>query len=158
MAVRTGVRFHADCPPVMFIDPVNRAIGLSHSGWRGTVGKIGKKTIETMTEHFSCNPCDIIACVGPSICQKCYEVDSDVANEFIKAFPDSYNQMLDEKGNGKFLLDLWKANEQVFKEAGVREENIIITGICTCENKDILFSHRGHNGLRGNLAAFLMLK
>ncbi|MBR3646149.1 MAG: peptidoglycan editing factor PgeF, partial [Lachnospiraceae bacterium] len=128
------VTYFADCVPLYFVDPVKKVIGLSHSGWRGTVGKIGKKTIETMTAHFGSNPADMIVCIGPSICCKCYEVDLDVAKEFMNAFPDSYEQMLKEKQDGKYQLDLWKANEQVFLEAGVKTDNIVVTGICTCDN------------------------
>lgn len=150
--------YFADCVPLYFLDTNNKAIGLSHSGWRGTVGKIGINTIKAMTQNYGTDPKNVIACVGPSICQDCYEVSSDVADEFKNAFPKVYNDILMDKGNGKYQLDLWKANEYVFLEAGVPMENIVVCNICTCHNKDVLFSHRGHNGMRGNLAAFLMLK
>ncbi len=58
--------FYADCVPLFFVDPVKKAIGLSHSGWRGTVGKIGKKTVEKMQEEYGSNPKDILAAIGPS--------------------------------------------------------------------------------------------
>ena len=70
--------FYADCVPLFFIDPVHRAVGLSHSGWRGTVGKIGKVTVEKMTEEFQTDPSELYAAIGPSICQDCYEVSEDV--------------------------------------------------------------------------------
>ena len=66
--------FYADCVPLFFIDPVHKAVGLSHSGWRGTVGKIGKATVEKMTEEFQTDPSELYAAIGPSICQDCYEV------------------------------------------------------------------------------------
>jgi YfiH family protein len=150
--------YFADCVPLYFLDTKNKAIGLTHSGWRGTVGKIGKVTVELMTKEYGTNPLDVIACVGPSICRNCYEVSEDVADEFKKAFAGHEDEILIDKGNGKFLLDLWEANRLVFLEAGIKEDNIAITDICTCCNKDYLFSHRGHNGMRGNLAAFMMLK
>ena len=65
------VTFYADCVPLYFVDPVKKVIGLSHSGWRGTVGKIGKVTVETMCREFKSRPEDILAAVGPSICQDC---------------------------------------------------------------------------------------
>ena len=83
----TLATFYADCVPLYFVDPVKRAIGLSHSGWRGTVGKIGKKTVERMEETYGSNPADIRAVIGPSICQDCYEVSVDVIDEFRQAFP-----------------------------------------------------------------------
>ena len=64
------VTFYADCVPLYFVDPVKKVIGLSHSGWRGTVGKIGKVTVETMCREFKSRPEDILAAVGPSICQE----------------------------------------------------------------------------------------
>lgn len=82
----TLATFYADCVPLYFVDPVKRAIGLSHSGWRGTVGKIGKKTVERMEETYGSNPADIRAVIGPSICQDCYEVSVDVIDEFRQAF------------------------------------------------------------------------
>ena len=78
--------FYADCVPLYFADPVKRVIGLSHSGWRGTVAKIGKVTVEKMKEEYGCHPEDILAAIGPSICQDCYEVSEDVIEEFKTAF------------------------------------------------------------------------
>lgn len=147
--------YYADCVPLLIVDTKNKAIGLSHSGWRGTVGKIGKVTIEKMGELYGTKPEDIVACIGPSICQKCYEISEEVAVQFKEAFPDNIKEILIDKGNGKYQLDLWECNRINFKEAGVLPENIKVTDICTCHNTDVLFSHRGHNGKRGNLGAFL---
>ena len=149
--------YYADCVPLLIVDTKNKAIGLSHSGWRGTVGKIGKVTIEKMGELYGIKPEDIVACIGPSICQKCYEISEEVAVQFKEAFPDNIKEILIDKGNGKYQLDLWECNRINFKEAGVLPENIKVTDICTCHNTDVLFSHRGHNGKRGNLGAFLSI-
>lgn len=149
--------YYADCVPLLIVDTKNKAIGLSHSGWRGTVGKIGKVTIEKMGELYGIKPEDIVACIGPSICQKCYEISEEVAVQFKEAFPDNIKEILIDKGNGKYQLDLWECNRVNFKEAGVLPENIKVTDICTCHNTDVLFSHRGHNGKRGNLGAFLSI-
>lgn len=149
--------YYADCVPLLIVDTKNKAIGLSHSGWRGTVGKIGKVTIEKMGELYGTKPEDIVACIGPSICQKCYEISEEVAVQFKEAFPNNIKEILIDKGNGKYQLDLWECNRINFKEAGVLPENIKVTDICTCHNTDVLFSHRGHNGKRGNLGAFLSI-
>mgnify|MGYP000426378721 FL=1 len=149
--------YYADCVPLLIVDTKNKAIGLSHSGWRGTVGKIGKVTIEKMGELYGTKPEDIVACIGPSICQKCYEISEEVAVQFKEAFPDNIKEIFIDKGNGKYQLDLWECNRINFKEAGVLPENIKVTDICTCHNTDVLFSHRGHNGKRGNLGAFLSI-
>lgn len=149
--------YYADCVPLYILDPVNKAIGLSHSGWKGTVNRIGENTLKLMNKNYGTNPKDVICCIGPSICQDCYEVSEDVANEFINEFGKN-NKILYNKGNGKYQLNLWESVKQVFLDAGVEYDNIYTTDICTCCNKDELFSHRGHHGKRGNLAAFLMLK
>lgn len=155
----TLVTFYADCVPLYFLDPVHRAIGLSHSGWRGTVARMGQVTMEAMGREYGSKPEDIIACIGPSICQDCYEVGEEVAAEFRRAFSEEYwPELLREKPNGKLLLNLWRANEIVLLEAGVRADNIQITDICTHCNPDYLFSHRTMGNERGNLAAFLSIK
>lgn len=151
--------FYADCVPLFFIDPKNQAVGLSHSGWRGTVGKIGKVTIEAMKREFGSNPEEIYTAVGPSICQDCYEVSEDVIVQFEEAFKkENHKNLFYKRANGKYQLNLWKANELVFLEAGIKPEHITMPGICTCCNPDFLFSHRASHGKRGNLAAFLGLR
>ncbi len=155
----TLVTFYADCVPLYFLDPVHKAIGLSHSGWRGTVNRMGKVTMDRMREEYGSKPEDIIACIGPSICQDCYEVGGEVAEEFKKAFSsEHWDQILYSKGNGKYQLNLWKANEIVLEEGGILKSHLQITDICTHCNSDYLFSHRTTGDKRGNLAAFLCLK
>lgn len=153
------VTFYADCVPLYFVDPVKKAIGLSHSGWRGTVGKIGKVTVELMQKTYGSDPKDILAAIGPSICQDCYEVSEDVIVKFQKSFEEKYwPELFYQKENGKYQLNLWKANELVFEEAGILKKHIAVTNVCTHCNSDILFSHRTTGNKRGNLSAFLALK
>lgn len=154
----TLVTFYADCVPLYFLDTEHRAIGLSHSGWRGTVGRMGRVTLKAMKEAFNTAPEHVKACIGPSICQDCYEVGEEVVREFMDSFSKKYwDDLLIKKENGKYQLNLWKANEVVLREAGVKEENIQVTDICTHCNSDYLFSHRTTGNERGNLAAFLCL-
>lgn len=155
----TLVTFYADCVPLYFVDLVNRAIGLSHSGWRGTVNKMGKVTVEAMKEAFGSNPKDILVGIGPSICQDCYEVSEDVIEQVIKAFPDyKEDDLYYKKENGKYQLNLWRANQLVLEEAGILTSHISTTNLCTCCNSEFLFSHRASKGKRGNLSALLALK
>lgn len=138
---------------------MKKAIGLSHSGWRGTVGKIGKVTVELMQKTYGSDPKDILAAIGPSICQDCYEVSEDVIVKFQKSFEEKYwPELFYQKENGKYQLNLWKANELVFEEAGILKKHIAVTNVCTHCNPDILFSHRTTGNKRGNLSAFLALK
>ena len=155
----TLATFYADCVPLFFVDPVHRAAALSHSGWRGTVRRIGRVTVEEMGRQFGTRPEDLVTAIGPSICQDCYEVGEEVAEAFYGEFgKDAGSDLLYSTGNGKYHLNLWEANRRVLTEAGVLPENIQMPGICTCCNPDFLFSHRASHGKRGNLGAFLMLK
>ena len=153
------VTFYADCVPLYFVDPVKKVIGLSHSGWRGTVGKMGKVTVEKMTTEYDCNPKDILAAIGPSICQDCYEVSEDVIDCFKEKFDEHlWDNLFYQKENGKYQLNLWEANHQIFLESGISEEHIAVTNVCTHCNPDVLFSHRTTGNARGNVSAFLALK
>ncbi|MCR5790701.1 MAG: peptidoglycan editing factor PgeF [Lachnospiraceae bacterium] len=155
----TLMTFYADCIPLFFIDPVRRAIGLSHSGWRGTVGKIGLKTVTLMQKEFGSDPKDIYAAIGPGICADCYEISEDVAVQFREAFAGNVlPEILFPASAGKYRLDLWRANELILKEAGIPASQIEVTDICTCCNPKQLFSHRASGGNRGNLAGFLRLE
>lgn len=153
------VTFYADCVPLYILDPVQKVIGLSHSGWRGTVGKIGKKTVEMMTKEYGSDPKDILVAVGPSICQDCYEVSEDVIQQFQQNFdPIYWDRIFYQKDNGKYQLNLWAANACVFQESGILKEHMAVTNVCTHCNSDVLYSHRTMGNDRGSLAAFLALK
>lgn len=152
------VTSYADCVPLYFVDPVRKAIGLSHSGWKGTVGHIGQRTVWKMHEVYGSEPKDIVAAIGPSICQSCYEVSDDVAEAFRANFTaDEAADILLDKGNGKYQLDLWKANWYVLTDAGILSEHLSVTDLCTACHPDLLWSHRKTNGQRGGLSAFLSL-
>lgn len=151
--------FYADCVPLYFVDSKRKAIGLAHSGWKGTVGEIGRKIIETMEKEYGSKAEDILVAIAPSICRKCYEVSEDVASEFMKIFPkEEWVKIMDDKGNGKYQLDLWESNKKILLRSGILKEHLFVTNLCTCCNSELLFSHRASQGKRGNLGAFLMLK
>lgn len=153
------VTYYADCVPLLFLDPVQKVIASSHSGWRGTVGHMGQKTIQRMQSEFGCRTEHILAAIGPSICQDCYEVSEDVIQQFQQAFPeDMWADLYYRKENGKYQLNLWKANEWILLNSGILPEHLAVTNLCTCCNSDLLFSHRASHGKRGTLAAFLALK
>ena len=159
--------FGADCVPLFFYDKKNKAVAACHSGWRGTVARIGAVTIERMREGFGTLPEDIIAVVGPSICQNCYEVSGDVAEKFreelfkeefpCKYWDEMFFQSPEQKREDKYQLDLWRANEIILRESGIPGEQIQVCGLCTCCNPELLFSHRALGGKRGNLAGVISL-
>lgn len=149
--------YYADCVPIFFLDPVNKVIALAHAGWKGTVLKIGQKTVERMAVVFGTDPRDCLAGVGPSIGPCCYEVDEQVAGQF----RDSFSEFLDlaeSLSPGKWKLNLWEANRRVLLAAGLKSENILTARICTSCNSDLFFSYRAHNGKTGRMAALIMLR
>lgn len=153
------VTMYADCVPLYFVDPVHRAIGLSHSGWRGTVNRMGQETVQRMGECFGTRPEDVHAAIGPSICQDCYEVTGDVIGQFKQNFDEKHwSELFYQTDTEHYQLNLWRANEIVLIEAGIPSEQIETAEVCTCCNPEILFSHRASHGKRGNLGAFLMLR
>ncbi len=120
---------------------------------------MGECTLFAMKEAYGTKPEDVTIGIGPSICKDCYEVGAEVADIFAEAFPGKWlPEILFPRGDGKYFVDLWKANYYVFIMAGVPENQISVTDICTCCNPDYLFSHRASKGKRGNLGAFLCLK
>lgn len=150
--------FGADCVPLFFADTVKKAIGVAHSGWKGTAKKIGAEAVRMLKETYGSDPADIVCVIGPSICQNCYEVSSDV----YEAFKSNYKEeqlplFFIEKPDGKYMLSLWNAIKLTLLEAGLKEENISISGVCTMCRKDLLFSHRRDGSKRGSMAGFLMI-
>ena len=155
----TLVTFYADCVPLYFVDPVHRAIGLSHSGWRGTVAGMSEKTVHAMQEAFGTSASDLVVCIGPSICKDCFEVGLEVAEEFARVFPEQVSEVIfPGVSEEKRQVDLWAANRIVLERAGVLPEHIHITDLCTKCNHENLFSHRVMGEERGNAGAFLGLE
>ncbi len=148
---------YADCTPLLFCDPVKHVCATSHAGWRGTVSGIGKITVEKMINEFGCNTSDIIAAIGPCICEKCYEVDTPVFDAFVNSGIDITNVFREGRDQNHFMLNLVQANKNILLSAGIKEENIDTSDICTCCNASWLHSHRATGGKRGNLAAIIEL-
>ena len=150
------VTFYADCVPLYFYDPIKSVIALSHSGWRGTFLEIGKKTVLKMTEQFGSRPEDIFVGIGPSICKKCFEAGTDVAEKFAEK-PGNLSQFIIKSTTAadKYFIDLWGINKQILIAASVPEQNIELPDLCTKCNPDIFFSHRAMGNNRGSMAAFL---
>lgn len=152
IAIITG---HADCNAIFFFDPVRQVIGLAHSGWRGTLAGIGAAMVSKMKTEYGCSPSDIIAGIGPSLCQDCFEVDEDVALAFFDA-DAAYRDFAYERGS-KTHIDLRGIIRRDLMAAGLEPGNLSDMGLCTKCNKDLFFSHRGHQGKRGLMIAAMML-
>ena len=154
------VTSHADCVPLFFVDTVHHVIALAHAGWRGTAGDICGNTVALMEQDYGCNAADITACIGPCVCEECYEVGAEVADTFSGMFhgPER-EQVLHMSGtaSGKYLLDLAQANRLLMMRHGIPPERIILPDLCTRCNAHLLHSHRATGGRRGGMCAFLML-
>ena len=146
------ITFYADCVPLMFLDKTDGVIAMSHSGWKGTVKNIAQKTVDVFTDDYNCKKENILAAVGPSIGVCCFEVGDEVADIFSEKFGDAVLEK-----HEKWHVNLQKAVYLELKSAGIPEENITMSGICTSCNSDLLFSHRASQGKRGNLAAIMEL-
>lgn len=147
----------ADCVPVYFYDPVKKVVGIAHSGWRGTVKEIAGKMVDRMVADYGSDVKDIVAGIGPSIGMCCFEVDEDVFYDFtdLTYLGDGWYY---EKENGHYDIDLWRVIWSTLTERGVSPEHIYISGICTCCNRNVLFSHRATKGRRGTMAGMIALK
>ncbi|HYF83260.1 MAG TPA: peptidoglycan editing factor PgeF [Clostridia bacterium] len=151
------ITFYADCVPLFFLDTKQKAIAVTHSGWKGTVLKIGAKTIKQMAEVYGTMPKDCLVGIGPSIEMDCFEVGPEVAQEFRNASAN-WAEFIKPFGYDKFKIDLWEINKQMLIEAGVPEENITISGYCTKCNEDLFFSYRRDKGRTGSLSAIMELR
>ncbi|WP_315364757.1 peptidoglycan editing factor PgeF [Oribacterium sinus] len=153
--------FSADCVPILFYDPIHKAVGACHSGWRGTKGKILLNVVEEMRKHFSSNPADILIAIGPSISKEQYIVSEDLGLSFLEDYPDlgeDSSSPIQRISKDKFQLDLWDLNRRIALDSGIREEHISISGYCTMENPELFFSHRYSQGRRGLQGAFICLQ
>ena len=150
----TLITGHADCMAFYCIDPVKRCIGLAHAGWRGALGRIGAKLVETMTAEYGTDPADTFAGVGPSICPDCFEVGHNVATEFAQEFPNI--PCVTPQGEQRPHVDLWMIAFRQFQEAGIPAEHFSLSNICTMTTAR-LYSHRRDKGNTGGMAAYLRI-
>ncbi len=146
---------YADCVPLFFLDPVKHVVGASHAGWRGTVAGIGAITVDRMVQDYGCRREDILAGIGPSIGRCCFEVDDPVHEAFstLDVFDDG---CVTCRGD-KFDLDLWEVNRRILRQAGVLDEHLTVTDLCTRCHPDVFWSHRVTGAVRGSLAGMISL-
>lgn len=148
--------FHADCPAVFMIDTKNKAIGLAHAGWRGTVAKISQKLLSTLIDEYGSSENDIVCAVGPGIGKCCFEFSKTALREFDKLNIDNF-YINSDKNAEKIYIDILEVNKKLLLKSGIKEENIFVSDVCSNCNKDLLFSHRATKGHRGNNAAFMSI-
>ena len=152
----TLVTFYADCVPVLIYDKSGKAVASVHSGWRSTLKSISAKAVLTLQEGFKAESRDLVCVIGPSIGKCCFEVDTDVYNEFAALW--SEDRYYTSIGAGKWKIDLREIIKTTLINAGVPEQNIHASSVCTKCCKDLFFSYRGDKGKTGSLAALMHLK
>ena len=151
----------ADCTPLLFYDPVRHTAGCVHSGWRGTLQRIAYKAVREMVRAYGSDPADLICCIGPHIRQCCFEVDADVAEAFRKEFremPDLEEIIAPDPARNKYHIDTLRINRNLLLSAGLRNENIADSGVCTVCRSDICHSYRADKALSGRAAALIALR
>lgn len=146
----------ADCVPILFYDPVNRAIGAAHAGWKGTVKRIAENVVKAMSREYRTKPSDLLVGIGPSAGPCCYEVGHDVVSLVNDEFPKKYELLIPYPNRENPVFDLWRANAYVLMEVGVSKKNIEFAGMCTICNNHMLFSARC--GDRGRFGGAIMIK
>ncbi|MBR0380125.1 MAG: laccase domain-containing protein [Mogibacterium sp.] len=135
--------FGGDCPPVYLADPVRKAVGLVHAGRKGTLGRIPAVAIARMIVNFGCDPADMYAVIGPGICVDCYEMGDEIYDEFEERWGhDDAERILKRYPSGRYHLDLREANRMTLLRAGVPEDHISVSNVCTACNADKLYSYR----------------
>ena len=158
---------HGDCNALFFYDPVQRAIGAAHSGWKGTLQEIGREVVLRMAAEFGTNPADLIAGIGPALCQTCFEVDEDVAEKFYVKNSGWRNLsfrreigICSETGEvrRKHYIDLKAVVRDTLQDCGVKAEHIHDMGLCSKCRPDLFYSYRGQKGKGGNMVSVMMLK
>lgn len=150
--------FFADCQGIYLFDPVHRVIALAHAGWRGTVARIAAKCLQLMSLVYGSRPENCLAALTPAAGICCYQVGEDLCSMVRGAFPGKGESLLVVKEDGRRYFSLSRANKLVLIGAGIRENNIFDSGLCTICRQDLFFSHRGSGGRTGRMAALLMLK
>lgn len=146
----------ADCVPILIYDTRTRAIAAAHAGWRGTVQRIGRKTIQSMAESYASSPEDMKVVIGPSIGPDAFEVGDEVYEAF--AQEDFDMNRITFKRDGKWHIDLWQANAIDIELTGVPHDNIEIAGVCTYQEYDRFFSARRLGIKSGRIYTGIMIK
>lgn len=147
----------ADCVPVLFYDPQQRALGLAHAGWRGTVQGMAANTVSAMRQAYGSNPADVRVIIGPSISGARFQVGEEVVEAVARYFGTLDGLMQRDAADGTAYVDLWQANVLDLKRVGVRAEHIETMGICTYQRTDEFYSHRAEKGKTGRFGVVLSL-
>ena len=147
--------FTADCYPVLLFDQRHRAVGAVHAGWKGSAGRIVMKTIAAMQQCFNTLPAECIASIGTGISADAYEVDLEVARNFL---PDECQRRPSEQQEEKYMLDLSMVNYRQLLASGIPASNIERSQFCSFADSDLFFSYRRDHGQTGRMASIIGIR
>ena len=148
----------ADCVPILYFDRKARVIGAAHAGWRGAVGGIAAVTVERMKE-LGASADDLEVALGPAIMPCCYEVGEDFRQSVINIAGEGFcEKYVKPREGGKYTGDLIGMNLEYLRRAGIKDENISVSGRCTCHEPGLFFSHRYGKGQRGVMCSVIAMK
>lgn len=155
--VAVGVKT-ADCTPILLADEKAGVIAALHAGWRGTFSDICGEGVRKMIDHGA-DASRIVAAIGPSICQKCYEVGRDVFDAALECMGKDTSLFFEKTDvDGKYLADVKCANKYLLVRAGVLPDNIEVSDLCTYEHPELFWSHRYTHGNRGTMLSIISKK
>jgi len=144
----------ADCVPILLFDPLQKVIGIIHAGWQGTYRRIAQDAVKKMASCYGTKPEMILAGIGPSICQNCYQVGQKVYQAFITNLGESSKKYFKDDHH-RYYVNLWQANIDLLNEAGVKK--IEASGICTACHLEDWYSHRAEGGRTGRFGVLMSL-
>lgn len=148
----------ADCVPLYFFAPEKPLVGIAHAGWRGTVSDIGGDMVRKWQAIEGIHPKDVKVAIGPSIGSCCYVVDENVITQIDITRINNYSIPFCSVSKGQYKLDLKSLNKYYLMEAGIKEENISISQLCTSCEGELFFSHRRDDGMTGRMLGFIAVK
>jgi uncharacterized protein, YfiH family len=146
--------FYADCVPVFFYDPENRAIGIAHCGWKGTMGRIAVRTLAALQQEYGSEAGKIQAFIGPGIGPCCFQIQPDLAMKVNAEF-SSLHDIISTSDKGFCTWNLQETNRQLLIAAGVQASHISTCGLCTACHTDLFYSHRREKGGTGRMGALI---
>jgi hypothetical protein len=147
---------HADCLPILLADPVRRAVAVAHAGWRGTVSDVAGSAVWAMVDAYGSDPADLVAFLGPSMAGADYEVGPEVVDAWV-ALAGAPGDAAWPGRDDRWQFDTATANRDRLLAAGLRQDHIEASGICTYRNADRWFSHRAQGPATGRFAAMIAI-